>query len=49
MEEGEGASSHGKEFEGHIIRVGNVEKESNGNKGQGEKETLINNVRNLKI
>jgi hypothetical protein len=47
MEEGEGASSHDKEGEGQNIRVGNAETESNGCKGKGEKETLIEMVRIL--
>jgi hypothetical protein len=49
MEEGEGASSHDKEAEGQNIRVGNAETESNGHKGRGEQETLIETVRSLKI
>jgi hypothetical protein len=49
MEEGEGASSHDKEAKGQNIRVGNAETESNGHKGRGEQETLIETVRSLKI
>jgi hypothetical protein len=49
MEEGEGASSHDKEAEGQNIRVGNAETKSNGHKGRGEKETLIETMRSLKI
>jgi hypothetical protein len=49
MEEGEGASSRDREVEGQNTRVGNVETESNGRKGRGEQETLIETVRSLKI
>jgi hypothetical protein len=49
MEEGEGDSSHNKEVEGHNIRIGNVEIESNGRKGRGEKETLLETLKSLKI
>jgi hypothetical protein len=49
MEEGEGASSHEKEVEGQNTRVGNAETESNGHKGKGEKETLIEIVRSLNM
>ena len=49
MEEGEGASSHDKEAKGQNTEVGNAETESNGRKGKGEKETLIEIVRILKI
>jgi hypothetical protein len=49
MEEGEGASSHDKEAEGHNTRVGNAETNSNGREGKGEWETLIDTVRRLKI
>jgi hypothetical protein len=35
--------------EGQNTRVGNAETESNGHKGRGEKETLIETVRSLKI
>jgi hypothetical protein len=49
MEEGEGASSHDKEVEGQNTRVGNVKTESNGCKGKGEEETLIETVRILKM
>jgi hypothetical protein len=45
MEEGEGASSHDKEAEGQNTRVGNAETESNGHKGRGEQETLIETVK----
>jgi hypothetical protein len=49
MEEGEGASNHDKKAEGHNTRVGNVETESNGCKGKGEQETLIETVRSLNM
>jgi hypothetical protein len=49
MEVDEGASSHDKEAEGQNTRVGNVEIESNGHKGKGEKQTLIEMVRSLKM
>ena len=49
MEEGEGSSSHDKEAEGQNTRVGNVETESNGCKGKGEKEMLIEMIRSLKM
>jgi FtsZ-binding cell division protein ZapB len=49
MEEGEGASSYDKEAEGQNTRFGNAEIESNGCKGKGEKETLIETVRILKM
>jgi hypothetical protein len=49
MEEGEGASIHDKEAEGQTTRVGNAETKSNGCKGRGEKEMLIETVRSLKI
>jgi hypothetical protein len=49
MEEGEGASSHDKEAEGQATRVGNIDTESNGCKGKGEKETLLEMVRRLKM
>jgi seryl-tRNA synthetase len=49
MEEGEGASSHDKEAEGHNTRVGNAETNSNGCKERGEKETLLETIRSLKI
>jgi hypothetical protein len=49
MEEGEGASSHDKEPEGHNTIVGNVETESNGRKGKVEKEMLLETVRSLKM
>jgi hypothetical protein len=49
MEEGEGSSGHDKEAKGQNTRVGNVEIESNGHKGKGEKETLIETVRSLKM
>jgi hypothetical protein len=49
MEEGEGASIHDKEAEVQNTRVGNAETESNGHKGKGEQETLIETVRSLKI
>jgi hypothetical protein len=49
MEEGEGASNHDKEAKGQNIIVGNAETKSNEHKGRGEKETLIETVRSLKI
>jgi hypothetical protein len=49
MEEGEGAYSHDKEAEGQNTRVGNAKKESNGRKGKGEQETLIEMVRSLNM
>jgi hypothetical protein len=49
MEEGEGASSHYREAEGQNTKVGNAKTESNGRKGRGEQETLIETVRSLKI
>jgi hypothetical protein len=49
MEEDKGASSHDKEVEGQDTRVGNVETESNGHKGKGEQEALIEMVRSLKM
>jgi hypothetical protein len=49
MEEGEGASSHDKEVEGQNTKVGNGETESNGRKGKGEHETLLEMVRSLKM
>jgi hypothetical protein len=49
IEEGEGSSSHDKEAKGQNIRVGNAKIESNGYKAIGEKETLIDSVRSLKI
>jgi hypothetical protein len=49
MEEGEGASSHDKEVEGQNTIIGNAETESNRCKGRGEKETLLETVRSLKI
>jgi hypothetical protein len=49
MGEDERASSHDKEAEGQNTRVGNAETESNGRKGKGEKETLIEMVRSLKM
>jgi hypothetical protein len=49
MEEGEGASHHDKEVEGQNTRVGNAETESNEHKEKGEKETLIETVRSLKM
>jgi hypothetical protein len=49
MEEGKGFSIHDKEVEGQNTRVGNVETESNGHKGKGEQETLIEIVSSLKI
>jgi hypothetical protein len=44
MEEGEGASSQDKEVEGQNTRVGNAETNSNGHKGKGEQEMLIETV-----
>jgi hypothetical protein len=49
MEEGEGASSRDREVEGQNTRVGNAETKSNGHKGRGENETLIETVKSLKI
>jgi len=49
MEVGEGSSSHDKEAEGQNISVGNVETESSRHKGRGEKQTLIETMRSLKI
>ena len=49
MEEGEGASSDDNEAEGYNTRVGNAETESNGLKGKGEQETLLEMVRSLKM
>jgi hypothetical protein len=49
MEEGEGASNHDKGAKGQNTRVGNAETKSNGRKGRGEQETLIETVRSLKI
>jgi FtsZ-binding cell division protein ZapB len=49
MEEGEGASIHDKEAKGQNTIVGNAETDSNGCKGKGEKETLIEMVRSLKM
>jgi hypothetical protein len=49
IEEGEGTSDHCKEVEGHNIRLGNAETKSNGHKGRGEQETLIEIVRSPKI
>jgi hypothetical protein len=49
MEEGKGASSHDKEAEGQNTRVGNAEIESNGCKGKGEHETLIEMLRSLNM
>jgi hypothetical protein len=49
IEEGEGDSSHDKEGKGQNIRVGNEETESNGCKGKGENETLIEMVRILEM
>jgi hypothetical protein len=49
MEDREGASIHDKVAKGQNISVGNVETKSNGHKDKGEKETLIETVRSLKI
>jgi hypothetical protein len=49
MEEDKGASSHDKEVKGQNTKVGNAMTESNGRKGKGEKETLIETVKILKI
>jgi hypothetical protein len=49
MEEGKGVSSHDKEAKGQNTRVGNAETESNGRKGKGEQETLIETVRSLEM
>ena len=49
IEEGKGASSHDKEAKGQNTRVGNAKTESNGHKGKGDQETLIEMVRNLNM
>jgi FtsZ-binding cell division protein ZapB len=49
MEEGEGASSHDKEVKGQNTKFGNAEIESNGRKGKGKQETLIETIRILKM
>jgi hypothetical protein len=49
MEEGEGSPRNDKEVEVQNTRVGNVEIESNGCIEKGEKETLIEMVRSLKM
>ena len=49
MEEGEGAYNHYKEAKGKNISVGNAKTKSNGHKSRGEKETLLEIVRSLKI
>jgi FtsZ-binding cell division protein ZapB len=49
MEEGEGASNHDKEAEGQNTRFDNAKIESNGHKGKGEHEMLIETVRILKM
>jgi hypothetical protein len=49
MEEGEGSSIHEKEVEGQNTKISNAETESNGRKGRGEKETLVETVRIMKI
>jgi hypothetical protein len=49
MEEVEGAYSHDKEAEGQNTRIGNAETKSNGCKGRGEQETLLETVKILKI
>ena len=49
MEDGEGAYNHDKESKGQNINVGNVETKSNRHKGRGEKETLMETVKRLKI
>jgi hypothetical protein len=49
MEEGEEASNHDKEAKIQNTRVGNVETESNGCKGRGQKETLIETVKSMEI
>ena len=49
MEESEKASSHDKEAKGQNTRVGNEEIDSNGRKGKGEKETLLETIRSLKM
>jgi hypothetical protein len=41
--------SRDKEAEGQNTKVGNAETESNGSKGKGEQETLIEMVRILKM
>ena len=49
MEEGEGVYNHDKKAKGQNICVGNAETESNGQKGRGEQENLLETVRSLKI
>jgi hypothetical protein len=49
MKEGKGASSHDKGAEDQNTRVGNAEIDSNGCKGKGEQEMLIETVRSLKM
>jgi hypothetical protein len=49
MEEGKGACSHDKEAEGQNTIFFNAETESNGCKGKGEQETLIEMVRSLNM
>ena len=49
MEEGKGASSHDKGAEDQNTRVGNAKTDSNGCKGKGEQETLIETIRILKM
>ena len=49
MEEGEGVSNDDKEAEGQNTRIGNTQIESNGRKGRGEQETLLETMKNQKI
>jgi hypothetical protein len=49
MEEGEGAFSHDRGSKGQNINVGNAETKSNGHRGRGEEETLIEIMRSLRI
>ena len=49
MEEGEGSFIHDREAEEKNISVGNAKTKSNGHKGRGEQETLIETARRLRI
>jgi hypothetical protein len=49
MEEDEGAFNHEKESEGQNTRIGNAKIESNGRKERGDRETLKETVRSLKM
>jgi seryl-tRNA synthetase len=49
MEEDEGSSIHYKEAEGQNTRGGNEEPDSNGCKGKGENEKLIETLISLKM